>query len=81
MHLVNDVPSCGVFSEPTQTLAENMTNVLKVKTMRTKKLYLLNIEAFTVFCSVVKHEVAKARKKCRVKHEAESSVSPHFFSA
>ena len=70
MHLVNDVPSCGVFSEPTQTLAENMTNVLKVKTMRTKKLYLLNIEAFTVFCSVVKYEVARARKKCRVKHEA-----------
>ena len=44
--------------------------------------YLTNKEASTVFCSVVKHAGSgRARKKCRGKHETQSSVFPHFLSA
>ena len=43
---------------------------------------LTNKEALIVLCSVVKHaESGKARKKCRGKHETQSSVFPHFLSA
>ena len=35
-----------------------------------------------MFCSVVKHAGSGgARKKCRGKHEMQSSVFPHFLSA
>ena len=35
-----------------------------------------------MFCSVVKHAGSgRARKKCRGKHETQSSVFPHFLSA
>ena len=43
---------------------------------------LTNKEASTVLCSVVKHAGSgRARKKCRGKHETQSSVFPHFLSA
>ena len=43
---------------------------------------LTNKEALTVLCSVVKHAGSgRARKKCREKHETQSSVFPHFLSA
>ena len=43
---------------------------------------LTNKEASTVLCSVVKHtRSGRARKKCRGKHETQSSVFPHFLSA
>ena len=46
------------------------------------KLYLTNKEAPTVLCSVVKHAGSgRARKKCRGKHETQSSVFPYFLSA
>ena len=49
---------------------------------RTRKQYLTNKEASTVLCSVVKHAGSgRARKKCRGKHETQSSVFPHFLSA
>ena len=45
-------------------------------------LYLTNKEASTALCSVVKHAGSgRARKKCRGKHETQSSVFPHFLSA
>ena len=45
-------------------------------------IYLTNKEASTVFCSVVKHAGSgRARKKCRGKHETQSSVFPRFLSA
>ena len=45
-------------------------------------LSLTNKEDTTVLCSVVKHAGSgRARKKCRGKHEAQSSVFPHFLSA
>ena len=45
-------------------------------------LKLTNKEASTVFCSVVKHAGSgRARKKCRGKHETQSSVFSHFLSA
>ena len=45
-------------------------------------LYLTNKEASTALCSVVKHAGSgRARKKCRAKHETQSSVFPHFLSA
>ena len=35
-----------------------------------------------MICSVVKHAGSgRARKKCRGKHETQSSVFPHFLSA
>ena len=41
------------------------------------KHYLTNNEASTVLCSAVKHlGSGRARKKCRVKHETQSSVFP-----
>ena len=44
--------------------------------------HLTNKEASTLFCSVVKHAGSgRARKKCRGKHETQSSVFPHFLSA
>ena len=44
--------------------------------------YLTNKEASTVLCSVVKHAGSgRARKKCRGKHETQSSVFPYFLSA
>ena len=44
--------------------------------------YLSNKEALTELCSVVKHAGSgRARKKCRGKHETQSSVFPHFLSA
>ena len=44
--------------------------------------YLTNKEASTALCSVVKHAGSgRARKKCRGKHETQSSVFPHFLSA
>ena len=47
-----------------------------------KRFYLTNKEASTLFCSVVKHAGSgRARKKCRGKHETQSSVFPHFLSA
>ena len=43
--------------------------------------FLTNKEASTVLCSVVKHAGSgRARKKCRGKHEMQSSVLPHFLS-
>ena len=43
---------------------------------------LTNIGASTVLCSVVKHAGSgRARKKCRGKHQRQSSVFPHFLSA
>ena len=43
--------------------------------------YLTNKEASVVLCSVVKHAGSgRARKKCRGKHETQSSVFPHFLS-
>ena len=43
---------------------------------------LTNKEASTALCSVVKHAGSgRARKKCRGKHETQSSVFPHFLSA
>ena len=49
---------------------------------RLNKVYLINKEASTVLCSVVKHAGSgRARKKCRGKHERRSSVFPHFLSA
>ena len=46
------------------------------------KIYLTNKEASTVLCSVVKHAGSGgARKKCRGKHETQSSVFLHFLSA
>ena len=45
-------------------------------------IHLTNKEASTLFCSVVKHAGSgRARKKCRGKHETQSSVFPHFLSA
>ena len=45
-------------------------------------LDLTNKEASTALCSVVKHaESGRARKKCRGKHETQSSVFPYFLSA
>ncbi len=42
-------------------------------------LYLTNKEASTVLCSVVRLTGSgRARKKCRGKHETQSSVFPHF---
>ena len=47
-----------------------------------RSVYLTNKEASTVLCSVVKHAGSgRARKKCRGKHETQSSVFPHFLSA
>ena len=44
--------------------------------------WLTNKEASTALCSVVKHAGSgRARKKCRGKHETQSSVFPHFLSA
>ena len=44
--------------------------------------YVTNNEASTVLCSVVKHAGrGRARKKCRGRHETQSSVFPHFLSA
>ena len=44
--------------------------------------YLTNKEASTALCSVVKHAGSgRARKKCRGKHETQSSDFPHFLSA
>ena len=44
--------------------------------------YLTNKEASTALCSVVKHAGSgRTRKKCRGKHETQSSVFPHFLSA
>ena len=44
--------------------------------------YLTNKEASTALFSVVKHAGSgRARKKCRGKHETQSSVFPHFLSA
>ena len=49
--------------------------------MQPTEAYLTNKEASTVFCSVVKHAGSGgARKKCRGKHETQSSVFPHFLS-
>ena len=43
-------------------------------------IYLTNKEALTVLCSVVKPAGSgRARKKCRGKHETQSSVFPHFY--
>ena len=43
---------------------------------------LTNKEAWTALCSVVKHAGSgRARKKCRGKHETQSSVFLHFLSA
>ena len=43
---------------------------------------LTNKEASTALSSVVKHAGSgRARKKCRGKHETQSSVFPHFLSA
>ena len=43
---------------------------------------LTNKEASTALCSVVKHAGSgRARKKCRGKHETQSSVFPYFLSA
>ena len=43
---------------------------------------LANKEASTVLGSVVKHAGSgRARKKCRGKHETQSSVFPHFLCA
>ena len=45
-------------------------------------LIVTNKEASTALCSVVKHAGSgRARKKCRVKHETQSGVFPHFLSA
>ena len=43
--------------------------------------FITNKEAATVFCSVVKHAGnGRARKKCRGKHETQSSVFPYYLS-
>ena len=45
-------------------------------------LSLTNKETSTALCSVVKHGGSgRAQKKCRGKHETQSSVFPHFLSA
>ena len=47
-----------------------------------KKMLFVYKEASTALCSVVKHAGSgRARKKCRGKHETQSSVFPHFLSA
>ena len=43
--------------------------------------YQTNKEAWTVLCSVVKHAGSGRARKCREKHEKQSSVSPYFLSA
>ena len=44
--------------------------------------HLTNKEASTVLCSVVKHAGSgRALKKCRGKHETQSSAFPHFLRA
>ena len=64
-----------------------MRNLIKqpvevVDKYQRSQLQLNNKEASTALCSVVKHAGSgRARKKCRGKHETQSSVFPHFLSA
>ena len=62
------------------TLVKNMLLVKAYSFTQTCNLELTNKEASTVLCSVVKHAGSgRARKKCRGKHETQSSVFPHFL--
>ena len=67
-----------------QTSSVRISILVVTKTAKTflKLTYLTNKEASTVFCSAVKHAGSgRARKKCRGKHETQSSVFPHSLSA
>ena len=56
--------------------------IFVIKSYNSFLLYLTNKEASTVLCSVVKDAGSgRTRKKCRGKHETQSSVFPLFLGA
>ena len=66
----------------TWVITPELANQCVRKVLFTCVVYLTNKEASTALCSVVKHAGSgRARKKCRGKHETQSSVFPHFLSA
>ena len=73
-----------LFSFTLKLLSVDVFRFCSIKTSRTFKNQnqLTNKEASSVLCFVVKHAgSSRARKKCRGKHEMQSSVFPHFLSA